>query len=109
MENLEDVYCDFTYDGKPAKIQLMPREVKLYEMVFPEESLDQVLSLFGGEEDYTQKFHWIRKLRNLLVKTIGLKGIPKWKDTGKRVDRPHVGIHLIGIKKDKFDKTGEIL
>ncbi len=87
----------------------MPREVKLYEMVFPEESLDQVLSLFGDKEDYSDKFLWIKKIRNLIVKTIGLKKISKWKDTGKRVDRPHVGIHLIGIKKDKFDKTGEIL
>ncbi len=109
MENLEDIYCDFQYDGKPAKIQLMPREVKLYEMVFPEERRDEVLSLFGEKEDYQEKFLWIKKIRNLLVKTIGLKQIPAWKDSGIRVDRPHAAVHLIGIKKDKFDIKGEIL
>ncbi len=109
MENLEDVYCDFTYEGKPHKIQLMPREVKLYEMVFPEERLDSVLSLFGDKEDYSDKFLWIKKIRNLIVKTIGLKQIPKWKDTGIRVDRPHAAVHLIGIKKDIYNKEGEML
>lgn len=85
------------------------RPVLLWEYVFPEESLNEVLTMldipdngYKGQRDFKSLKYKI--LRKALGK--GVKPIPKYKKvpTNKFIDKQSVSIYPIGIKKDKRQK-----
>lgn len=80
------------------------RPFLLWEYVFPEESLDDVLTALGCHkpgEKYEDK-EMIAKIVTKGVRTaLGAKPVPKYKADLKRViPRAGVALNLIGIKKD---------
>lgn len=113
---------EFMHKGKKTKgkIRFAIRPVQLYEMVFPEEQLDNVMSAVVGKpngenipgstkngETYI-KYKILNKLKRTLGKVLGLKPTPKrWKYNPRmQIINRAVGVHPIGIKKDKRDKNG---
>lgn len=105
VEMLETVFLPAKTEKGDGMLQLVPREVKLYEMAFPEEHLDKVLEIMKPS------------IYNLLVEKIMnffryLTGVPNKriqkaceKNTG--LTHPHVGVHVIGVVKDKKNKEGK--
>lgn len=90
-------------------VQLSVRPIQLWEIVFPKESMDVVLTtvLAGNNGDTQHKKHqWIiNKVRMLL----GVKEVPKYNNTNAMPIR-RAGIELIGIgvKEDYwFNKDGK--
>jgi len=85
----------------PYLAQLAVRPVNLYELVFPEECLDQVLGMVKPQlhKGVAGKFASFIKM---FSKMIGLKTIPKYKPT---LLPPGTGVSVIGlgIKKDKVN------
>jgi hypothetical protein len=96
-------YNDYEFKkGEKGALQLGVRPVRLYEIVFPENKLQETLSLVNPgaswNEKYNKYFNWIRKL-------LGLKKIPEY----QRVNYPHnifVEVVGIGIKDDRKDADG---
>lgn len=110
MENLEFCFVPYEYEkGKTGTLQLVPREVKILELVFPEPSLNNVLNLLGDDTieppGKQGKKHIAQKLKPLLAKMLKLKPIPKMEKDDKisKMNRDNVAIHLIGTKKDHFN------
>lgn len=112
-ETLEDVFLPYKFKDKNGKevngqVQLIPREVKLYELVYPEESHEKVLGLLS---DGYSRYSLGHKLKNYLARLLGLKPLSKKeKEKLNKVQvKKHVGVHIIGTKKDKFKNGVEQL
>lgn len=78
-------------------IQFSVRPVQLWEMVFPQESLEPVLNtFFDGQNPYGRwkKFH---KFLSIFRKTMGLKPIPEGYATNARLPQMKQNIECIGI------------
>jgi len=95
--------------GKPkGLLQLSVREVKIYEIVFPEEHMEEILQTIKPK-DYG-KVGKYRKLINFFAKILGLEKVPEYTPDNKfRVFNDAVGIHAIGIKRDEFKNGIEFL
>jgi len=110
LENLEFVMMRHEYEkGKFGQLQLVPREVKIIELAFPEPCKDQVLDLIGNDTmeipgKHGSK-HLFQKLMPYLSKILKLQPIPKLNKDNKnpKINRDNVGVYLIGTKKDHFD------
>jgi hypothetical protein len=93
-----------TKDGKvtPYKVQLVPRPIQLWELVYPEEADKQVMEIIGGEHAASKKF---KKILGIVRKFMGLTKI-KEKEIFKTSPpwRQHVGLHFLGNKKDQRDE-----
>lgn len=105
-ETLEDVFIPYEFKNEKGKkekgqVQLIPREVKLYELVYPEDQHDKVLGLL---KDGYKKYKILHGLKKYLAKILGLKTLSKKEraQLGKYPVSKNVGIHIIGTKKDKF-------
>jgi hypothetical protein len=113
IENVEDLFLPWfkNKDGDTQFIQVVPREVKLFEIAFPEKYLPEILNTLeykNGNELYNLQKSGLRKL-------LKLKKIPELKlneykklgcRDGEKVLPKNVAVHLIGIKKDRYDENG---
>ena len=106
VNDMSAQYFPIFIDGKPAYVQLAMRPIQLWEMVFPEESLGEVIATIrrdpGGSANrlgYAKRFG--------LQKMLGCKPIPKLLNLSKKriVYNHNIAIEEIGIKKDR--KTTE--
>ena len=108
-QNIEDTFVPFKQIGEDGKkrtgmVQLVPREVKLYELVFPEDQVDTVLPLLG--DGYVKK-GIVQKIKKMVARVLGLEPIPEeWAEKVGKGVHPHVGMHLVGIKRDEFKENG---
>lgn len=102
----------FEGDKIPASWRLSMREIKLYEVVFPEPQLEKVLNMIKPSvDDYGGRYKIFHKTIKILKSLLGLKPIPKWEKKTCLFDQyhQHVGVHAIGIKKDMFKNEIEML
>ena len=91
--------------------QLAVRPVQIYEIVFPEDQLDEVLKTIKPQRVYTGgKYKYYQKMIDMLGKLMGLKKVPEYVDDKKfRIYAPYVAVHPIGIKQDRYDEEIEKL
>ena len=101
--------------GKIEYVQVQGSLRKLpfgYEYVFPEECLDEVLTMLDAKENLKR---WnLGKLRNLIIRIACGKGdngdrvkpIPDYKvvNTNRYIEKRGIALYLIGIKKDAVTK-----
>ncbi len=102
-------------DNQDYAIQLIPRTMEIIELVHPEEHLENVLNIVGDDspsginKDGSNKggVSWYKKLRNFILKMIPqMEAVPEFKlDEKRKLERQHVGVHVLGIKKDSFTIT----
>jgi hypothetical protein len=119
INDLNAQYLPFKHPAlkKEGKIQLSVREMKLLEICFPEEQLDEVLKIVRPQQNLPY-FRLIRVLRRFLGKVedcpaYDTKGVNSG-DSGVlgtgwsfyRVLNDSVAVHAIGIKRDKRDEKG---
>ena len=101
-------YYPFKYhkDKPDGKVQLALRPIQLYEIVFPEEHLDKVVSAIQPYGGFNFNTGWTMKLRKLLTKVLHLEPIPKVEkgkdDQNQAIYNDYVDVAGIGIKKDKY-------
>lgn len=90
-----------------CQVQGALRPVELWEYVFPEEVLPEVLTMLDltGNNDYNDGFKrkFNRTKLAILRKMLGASKIPKCEPviTNRYIEKHAVAIHPIGIKKDK--------
>lgn len=111
LESLEEVFIRHNTkfpDGsiRPSHTQLVPREVKLIELVFPKEAKDDILKLIGTES-YKGRYGFLKKGVSWFGKLFGLQKVEeKENDNGRNhlnggIDKSHIGTHILGIKEDE--------
>lgn len=83
------------------KLQLSMRPIQLYEVVFPKESLNDVVAALQPYGGYGIKRSWLNALRKLLK----LKPIPQKIPPTFDLNRDFVDICGIGIKEDKMKEN----
>ena len=94
-------------DGKlqDGAVQLSVRPIKLYEIVFPEDQLDLVMSMVGTSDAVLKENPRINKFVKVLRKFMRLQKAPKVKTSiwfaPNNISKA-VGITPIGLKKDEF-------
>lgn len=108
VNDLLAVYCRYRVkDGRKKKlklkgVQLGVREIKLYEVVFPETSYNDVLDImqpYTWKHAFTKYVPWLRRLLKLdKIKT----GV----EPNLTFNRNNVEVLGIGVKKDRYDKDG---
>jgi len=106
IESLEEVFLPYTAkDPKGNKVegqvQLVPRPVQLYELVFPEDQKNKVLSVLNDSYKQYSKMH---KFKHWIARCLGLKPLSKEerKHLGQFKLSSNIGMHVVGTKKDKF-------
>lgn len=82
------------------RVQGALRPIQLWEYVFPEECLDEVLTMLDAKMCWKLPKSREFALRKALGK--GIKKIPKYKElpTSKYIEKKAVAVYLIGIKND---------
>jgi len=83
------------------KLQLSMRPIQLYEVVFPKDSLNDVVAALQPYGGYGIKRGWLNALRKLLKLKPIPQGIPRTFD----LNREFVDICGIGIKEDKMKEN----
>lgn len=85
-------------------IQLGVRPIQLWEVVMPEEHLQEVINMIQGGAYHK----WMKKFLFGLRKMMGFKKAPLPNPKAKRrfIYQDMIEIAPIGIKKDVFDKDG---
>lgn len=94
-------------------VQLAVRPMGLfYELVFPKESLMEVLQTLWPDEGYPNSQNWkIDAIKWAMCKALGAKKLPRdmWPPNGsprRLIYKQNVGIDLIGYKEDGVDADG---
>lgn len=115
MNNLQAImlpYKPSPHDVGLNLLQIGVRPMQLWEIAFPEEHLDTVLTSLGGSEFRTDDKRWLPSLLGYLLKlksVLGLKDIPKDYKKTKQFFVPNrdpaIDIKYIGIKKDEYGKV----
>lgn len=111
ITQLQGVYLPFKHKGEDKFVQTAVRPIRFYEIVFPEEFKDVMLTtcLGTGKKGEPQhkrhkKFVWM--IRRMLGK--GVEKIPDYK-TDKCLPCKEVARSMemigIGIKKDRYETT----
>ena len=104
-----------TGKNKKGAIQLSVRPVQLFEIGFPEDQLEYVMSIVGTGDYILKRYPILHKLANIFRKVFKLQKVPIPKKVNS-IMQPNqvnkaVAVIPIGLKKDKFvkvkDKTGE--
>ena len=82
------------------QVQLAVRPVQLFEIVFPEPCLQEVLQTVRPLQFHSTQ-QSMRFLSNKLRQSLKLDPIPEYDKTRQiRVMNPFVSVHVIGLKKD---------
>lgn len=82
------------------------RPVELWEYVFPEESLEDVLSMLNFQNGACPGYGLSKSKYAMLRKALKCDKIPKFPDADKKniISLHGMGLHPIGIKKDRRDE-----
>lgn len=87
------------------QVQGALRPIQLYEYIFPEECLDEVLTALDLKGTHSQKWRLGKAKEAVLRKALGkeVKPIPDYTEvpTLKHIEKEAVAIYPIGIKKDE--------
>lgn len=105
VNDLMAQYLPFKYakDKKPGALQLAVRPIRLYEIVFPEEHLNEVLAMvqpYDGTKMEKRLAYGLRKL--LRLKALPKKPVPK----SHRVYKRFCSVTGIGLKDDEKGEDG---
>ncbi len=95
---------------KNFQVQVAVRPIQLYEVVFPEEHKDVMLSTILGDSKGKTQHKKHNKFIYALRKILGVEEIPNFKtDLKMPISNMNTEIIGIGIKKDywQHSKTGE--
>lgn len=105
---------DGTYQyGKetPIRVQGSLRPIQLWEYIFPQESLQEVLAMQGCHKNYNELRPEVNKFAWVLRKMMGAKKIPDmpelkkkeiWEVTNKIIPTPGFAVYPIGIREDRI-------
>lgn len=106
ITELNSTYLPIMYNGQKRALQVAVRELKFYEIGFPEEHLDIMLNTIfqGGEVTNKAKYPKYQKYLWGLRKALGIKKLPEVYDKSVKLpcfnqDLDHIGI---GMKKDYY-------
>ena len=89
-----------------GKVRLAVRPIQLYEIVFPEESLNDVLETIPDISGNYKRVNGLYKhVKNILMRAMKLTPAQERKHNGI-VHAPFVAVSHIGLKKDERDKLG---
>lgn len=113
ITELQGKYLSFKYKGEDAFVQVAVRPIQLWEVVFPKEHLDVMMTtLFGSDPNWmggrTQhKKH--QKYVNWLRKLLGISSPPTKYDTSMSLPltRKDMESVCVGIKEDYETEDGE--
>lgn len=86
-----------------SQVQVAVRPIQLYEIVFPEEHKDIMLTTIlgenGGKTQHKKHFKWVALIR----KVLGIKDIGSYNtDRAMPISKFHTEIVGIGIKEDYY-------
>lgn len=95
-------YTDRNGKVQGGKVRTAMRPIQLYEIVFPEESLNTILETVQEQGEQPKYFS---KFAAILRRVMGLKKAERRKHNGI-VHAPYVAVAYIGTKKDLRDKNG---
>lgn len=84
--------------GYVPKVRLSIRPVQMYEIVFPENALTDVLKTVMPYDDE----QYYRVYRTMLRKFMRLEKIPFVGEPNNRVNKHNVHVMGIGLKKDRY-------
>ena len=106
-----------TGKDKKGAIQFSVRPVQLFELGFPEDQLEYVMSIVGTGDYILKRYPILHKLANIVRRVFKLKRVPIPKKVNQLMQpnqvNKAVAIVPIGLKKDKFvkkkDDSGEWL
>lgn len=111
ITQLQGKYLDWKIkdkDGKETKVgmQVAVRPVQMWEVVFPKEHLDLMLTTcLGPDGKPYHKRH--NKFIAVVRKVLGVKKIPKYDNSSMMIcGRDHIDSTGIGIKEDANDNNG---
>lgn len=91
---------------RTGKVRTAVRPIQLYEIVFPEEYLNDVLETVPDTSGNYERINpWYKHLKKMLQKLMGVKQPEQRKHNGI-IHAPWVAVSHIGIKKDERDKLG---
>ena len=93
--------------------QIQVRPIQLYEIVFPEEHKDLVLTTCLGKNNGMKgktQYTWQQKYINWMRWILKLEPIPEYNDAAEMpIMRQHIELIGIGIKKDRYEDGTEML
>ncbi len=96
----------YIYPGQPAgRLHMQVREIKLLDLVFPGDHLNEVLDDLGGFND-PKKYSWLIKL---LRNRMGAKTVKHEPNFTHKFNSKFVTKMLIGYKDDAFMDNGREL
>lgn len=106
ITQLQGKYLPFKYNGKDSAVQVAVRPVQMWEVVFPKEHLDLMLTTcLGPDGKPYHKRH--NKFIAVVRKVLGVKKIPKYDNSSMMIcGRDHIDSTGIGIKEDANDNNG---
>ena len=100
-------------DGVPTKvfIQLAVRPVQLFEIGFPREHLDYVMSIVGTGDYIQKRYPLLKMTANAVRKVTGMKQVPSPIKVNSLM-QPNaqgkaVAVIPIGIKEDAYNAEGQ--
>ena len=115
ITELQGKYLPFKWNGENRTIQVAVRPIQLWEIVFPESSKDVVLNtILGdpnnsgkkGEPQYKHQKKWVTAIRKILK----AEKLPEFKtDQVMPINRQHMELIGIGVKKDRYEGENEML
>ena len=87
---------------KQGLLEVSLRPVRIYDLVFPEEQYDNVMSML-----YPNEPKGLGTIMTMVRKALGFSKPKKWiTKKGIKIPRWNVTVTLLGVKKDKRDKDG---
>ena len=110
IKELECLYLPFNHQGQSKWLQTSVRPVQLWEVVFPKEQLDTMLTtVFGKHEEFKPTQHKKHeKYLTILRKILGAKKLPKeWAYRPVPLYRQNIECAAIGMKEDYMSADGE--
>ena len=99
------------FEKDKAKVQLVIRPIQLMELIFPEESLYEVVSAIQPYGGFSLDKGIIPKLKRIIMKILKLEPVPTGVFKGldkqnQQLYKSFVDCYPIGLRKDKRDKDG---
>lgn len=111
INDLQAQFFKHSINGNDTIVQLAMRPIRLYEMVFPESALKEVVKTIAPSypKDYVDNWLYMAALR----KALGAKKLPEMDLSGvnhRIIRNQWVPFHIIGFKEDdKLPTTTEML
>ena len=106
------IYCPIKYNEngvvKTGRVRTAVRPIQLYEIVFPEESLSEIMATIPDTsgKDYRRVNGLYKYVKSILIRIMKLTPAPENIKHNGKVFAPFVAVSHIGIKKDKRDSLG---